>query len=241
MDDLLRDLIAATDDIGAVVAPAETRRQLDAICATAALVFGAGAVSIARIDGDDLVYEASAGRGSEGIVGVRLAGDRSISGYVARTGQALVVEQVEHDPRFARDVAEQVGYVPTSMLVAPVTGSAGVTVGVLAVLDRVSGGGESLAIASSFAAQAALVLPHIDVVTHLAPLLLDAIAASTDNDDLARSIREGARRLPAATGDLDELTAALIEVRALGPEARAAATRILVDVVRVARAGRRRR
>ena len=77
-------------------------------------------MSIARLHDDELVYEAADGAGGDAITGVRLPTSRGIAGYVARTGQSLVVDQVQSDPRFARDVAERVGYLPTSLIVVPV-------------------------------------------------------------------------------------------------------------------------
>ena len=51
------------------------------------------------------------------------------------TRQPLVLDDLEHDPRFARDVAESTGYVPKSLMAVPLLHEEEV-LGVLQVLDR---------------------------------------------------------------------------------------------------------
>lgn len=238
--DLLRRLAAVTDDLGAIAAPTDARRQLCALCATARLAFDAASVSVARLDVDELVYEAADGAGAEAIIGTRLPTSRGIGGYVARSGQAMIIEQVAGDPRFARDVAERVGYVPDSILATPVVDDRGDVVGVLSILDRSRQGTDTLAVASSFADQAALVLPQVNVAIRLAPIMLAAVAdavARTDGD-LAAALRRHAARLPDDTADLATL---VTQLRGLNPEARAAAVAVLGEFVKFAATSRRRR
>ncbi len=51
------------------------------------------------------------------------------------TRTPLVIEDVANDPRFARDVAEDTGYVPKGLMAAPLLHEEG-ALGVLSVLDR---------------------------------------------------------------------------------------------------------
>jgi GAF domain-containing protein len=51
------------------------------------------------------------------------------------TRQPLVIEDVTEDPRFAKDVAEQTGYVPKGLMAVPLLHEER-TLGVLEVLDR---------------------------------------------------------------------------------------------------------
>lgn len=238
--DLLRRLAAVADDLGAIAAPVEGRKQLQALCRTARLALDTGSVSVARLDGDTLVYEAADGRGDANITGTRLPTSRGIAGYVARTGQALIIEQVAGDPRFARDVAERVGYVPDSILATPIVDDRGDVIGVLSVLDRGRQGTDTLAIASAFADQAALVLPRIDLAVRLAPILLAAVAdaVARSDQDLAGALRRQAERLPDDTVDLAAL---LAELRGLNPDARTAAVQVLREFVKFAATVRRRR
>jgi GAF domain-containing protein len=238
--DLLRRLAAVADDLGSIKAPMEGRRQLQAVCRAARLAFDSAAVSIARLDGNTLVYEAADGQGGQGVVDTRLPISRGIAGYVARTSQALIIEQVAADPRFARDIAERVGYVPESILATPIVDERGDVMGVLSVLDRGQHAGDTLAIASAFADQASLLLPHIDLTVRLAPVLFAALAdAIEQNDhDLAGALRRQSELLP---DDTVELAAVLAELRSLNPAARASAVRLLSEFANFAATVRRRR
>lgn len=100
------------------------------------LVMDAASVSVARLEGDDLVFAAADGRGADRIRGVVLPAGRGIAGYVAASGEAIEVAHVADDPRFARDVAEATGYVPAAILAVPVVADDGDVVGVVSVLDR---------------------------------------------------------------------------------------------------------
>ena len=238
--DLLRRLAAVADDLGVIEAPVDLRRQLVALCRTARVALSAGSVSIARLDQEALVYEAADGTGADGIVGTRLPLTRGIASYVVRSGQALIVEQVERDPRFARDVAERVGYVPGSMLVTPIVGDRGDAIGALSVLDRGRDGADALSIASAIAEHAALVLPQVELVVRLGPMLFAALAdtVAQDDADLAGALRRRAAAMPDDTADLAAL---LLELKGLDPDARSAATRMVAEFTRFASVYRRRR
>jgi GAF domain-containing protein len=99
-------------------------------------IFGAAACSLALLDTDDehLVFRAASGAGAGEVLGLRLAATRGIAGWVVSSGQAIAVHDVRADPRFASDVAQSTGYVPRSILAAPMI-AAGEAVGVVEVLD----------------------------------------------------------------------------------------------------------
>ena len=84
---------------------------------------------------DELVFEAVAGEGASSLIGQRLPSSTGIAGWVLVTGQPLVLDDLEADPRFARDVAESTGYVPKSLMAVPLLHGEEV-LGVLQVLDR---------------------------------------------------------------------------------------------------------
>ena len=237
--DLVARLAAAADDLGELAAPADVRAQLTAMCTTLRQALAAAACSVARLDGDALVYEAADGEGAAEIVGVRLSVGRGLAGYVARTGQAMIVDQLHADKRFARDVAERTGYVPSSLLVVPVYGAGGEVVGVVSVLDRGATGGDALALATTVAAQAALLLPQVQAVATLGPVLLRAVADAGAAADpsaewpaaLRRAAAAGAAGAAGPSPDgLPELLAALAELRVADPEVGRAAARIVADL-----------
>ncbi|MFM7064650.1 MAG: GAF domain-containing protein [Actinomycetes bacterium] len=95
---------------------------------------GAAACSVAVLDDAALRYLAADGEGAAEIVGTRLDGGRGVAGFVVAAAQSVYLDEVAADPRFARDVAESTGYVPTGILAVPVVGDEGI-LGVLTVLD----------------------------------------------------------------------------------------------------------
>ena len=121
--------------------PAGPRRLMEAIVQAAAGVFGAAAASIAVTDRTtgELVFQAAWGAGAREIVGVRLPSGKGVAGSVAATGEGVAVRECRSDPRFAAQIAAGTGYVPHTMLVAPLERD-GETIGTISVLDRRDGG-----------------------------------------------------------------------------------------------------
>lgn len=114
----------------------ETRLLQSIVDATVRL-FDAEAASIALFeqDPDRLEFRVAAGEQGAGAIGLSVPPTQGIAGFVYSTGQALALSDVEHDPRFNRDAAEQTGYVPRSIAAAPLTDEE-TTLGVLQVLDK---------------------------------------------------------------------------------------------------------
>ena len=100
----------------------------------------AAAVSFAFADETtgELVYEAAWGAGADDIIGSRLAPGRGLAGAALAAGEPIAVADCRKDPRWARDVARSTGYVPHTMLVAPLA-PPGAPRGVLSALDRRDG------------------------------------------------------------------------------------------------------
>src|SRR5207248_336466 len=129
----LRAAVAA----GALAASEGHRPLLQAIVEVARAIFGARAASIMLLDegAGELVFEAVTGEGEDTLVGRRIPSGTGIAGWVAQSGQPLVVEDVARDPRFAVDEARRTGYVPKGLMAVPLIRRERV-LGVLNVLDR---------------------------------------------------------------------------------------------------------
>jgi GAF domain-containing protein len=156
------DRLNAAVAAGVVGAEELHRTLLQSIVETARAIFKAKAASIFLLDEetDELVFEAVAGQGEGELVGKRLPSSTGIAGWVAVTRQPLVVEDVQGDPRFAREAAESTGYVPRGLMAVPLVHEER-TLGVLSVLDRPKQSKFSLAemeLLGQFGAQAALAL-----------------------------------------------------------------------------------
>jgi GAF domain-containing protein len=112
-------------------------RLLQAIVEIARSVFGAAAASVFLVDmaTGDLVFEAVSGEGEGALIGRRLPVGTGIAGWVAAYGQPLLVDDTSDSPHFARAAAASTGYVPRSIMAAPLI-AAGECLGVVEVLDR---------------------------------------------------------------------------------------------------------
>jgi signal transduction protein with GAF and PtsI domain len=176
---------------------------LRATARLARLSFSAAAASIFLYDQEEQVlrFEACSGVGQDELLGMTIPPDRGIAGWVANTGEPLVIQGVADDERFDRDFAMETGLVPDTILAAPVE-HRGEILGVLEVLDP------KLEMVGSMVA--------IDMLTELANqscaalslILADrrARARQTDPDGpmarLARLLEGGDPAREAAVGDL---------------------------------------
>ena len=120
-----------------LAAPEQHAALLRTVVEVARAIFGAEAASIMLYDEatDELVFEAVIGAGEQELLGKRIPAETGVAGWVLASQEPLVIEDVEHDPRFARDVAERSGYVPKGLMAAPLLQGES-AIGVLSVLDR---------------------------------------------------------------------------------------------------------
>jgi GAF domain-containing protein len=154
----LRAAVAA----GALGSEDNYRALLQSIVEVARAIFGARASSVFLHDedSDELVFEAVAGEGAEELVGRRFPSSTGIAGWVLVTRQPLVVEELDRDPRFAREAAESTGFVPKGLMAVPLLHEDR-ALGVLEVLDRPQQAAFSLAemeLLGLFASEAAIAL-----------------------------------------------------------------------------------
>jgi GAF domain-containing protein len=180
---------------------------LQSITDVARAIFLSRAASIAVLDAGSgqFRFEAVSGEGAERLLGTTFPLGQGIAGTVAQTGEPMVVDDLTNDPRFARGVAEESGYVPTAMMVAPLLGEED-TLGVLSVLDRGRTGRtslEELNLLGAFGEQAALALALDESAGRAAALPPGDLAHATR---LAARIEElGGTRREAALQLLDAL------------------------------------
>jgi GAF domain-containing protein len=110
---------------------------LQSVVTVARHVYQAAAASVfmVRPDTGELVFAAVAGAGEQRLVGMRFEPGTGIAGWVAASGQPLIADDVDATDKFARDAAAATGYLPTSIMAAPLIAD-GECIGVLEVLDR---------------------------------------------------------------------------------------------------------
>ena len=211
MSDPLRAAVAA----GVLPDEAQHRALLQSIVEAARAIFSARAASIFLHDEatDELVFEAVAGRSSGELIGTRIPSSTGIAGWVLVTRQPLVLNDLENDPRFARDVAEKTGYVPSALMAVPLLYEER-ALGVLQVLDRQEEARSGLAemeLLGLFANQAAIAL------------------------DLLRGARRARAVIEGGGGDVDAVTALAAALDALEGERREAGVSLLRSLEHVLR------
>ena len=157
-----------TDDLRAAVAagvlPSEERfaELLRSIVEVARAIFRARGSSIFLYDeeSDELVFAAVASPEEQSLLGLRIPSSTGIAGWVLSSRTPLVIDELQNDPRFARDVAERTGYVPRGLMAVPLLHDER-ALGVLQVLDRPSNSRfslEEMELLGLFATQAAVAL-----------------------------------------------------------------------------------
>ncbi|WP_034090921.1 GAF domain-containing protein [Streptacidiphilus albus] len=124
--------VAAPDPVGDDAA----RELLQSIVDVARAIFGAQAGSVFLLDEerDELVFQAVSGRGETFLVGRRFPADRGIAGWVATSGESMVVDDLRRNATFDRSLAESTEYVPDALMAVPLIHGDRV-LGVLEVLD----------------------------------------------------------------------------------------------------------
>ena len=210
-DESLRDAVAA----GVMGSEEAHKALLQSVVDVARAIFHARASSIFLLDeaSDELVFEAVSGEGSDRLVGTRFPSDTGIAGWVLVTRQPLVLEDVASDQRFARDVAEETGYVPNGLMAVPLLHEER-ALGVLEVLDRPNRSQFTLAesdLLGLFANQAAIAL------------------------DLLQSARRARAALTGASGEEAVVARIASHLTGLEGEERAAGLRLLTALEEVLR------
>jgi GAF domain-containing protein len=233
-DELLRELGALGTSLGPAVRPAGTDELLRSLTETARRLFGAAACSLALLSEDEseLVYTVAAGQGADGVTGMRIPASRGIAGWVVQSGQPIAISDVSSDPRFAKEQAEQTGYIPQAILAVPVETPTRL-LGVISLLDRDPrrpGAEHDMALLSLFADQAALALASVERFRARGRILLNAWADAAAGQDLADTLRRAATVLPPADADLAELAATFAALARRGAAERRLALAVMRDV-----------
>jgi GAF domain-containing protein len=233
--ELLAELGRVADAVAPAVAPPDGDELLSALTETARRLFGAHACSLALLDEDgaELVYTTAAGATAGAVTGMRMPATHGIAGWVVQSGQQVALTDPQNDPRFARDVADDLGYVPREIVAVPVR-SRDEVLGVLTLLDRDAArpdAAQDLTLLQLFADQAAVALVGARSFNRMGQVLLRAVAAGADTDDeLAAAAAELAGRLPARDRDLAELAALFSQLGRQGAAERRLAVRLVREV-----------
>jgi GAF domain-containing protein len=120
-----------------VVGKVTERQLLHSVVEVARQVYAAAASSVFMVNPDtgELIFAAVSGAGEETLVGTHFPVGTGVAGWVAASCQPIIVDDAAESGLFARDAAESTGFVPSSIMAAPLVAD-GECIGVLEVLDR---------------------------------------------------------------------------------------------------------
>jgi GAF domain-containing protein len=242
---LLADLARVLTAMGPALAPRGSEELLRSVTVSARELFGAAACSLALLsdDGTELVFTTASGTGAADVVDLRIPSGQGIAGWVVMSEQPISVSDLQQDARFASDVAETTGYVPSAILAVPVVGPRGL-LGVIEVLDRDAarpGAEHDMRLLSLFADQAAIAIENSRVFADLGRAVLEAVATAASGTALAEALSSAADRTVAPDGDLLSLAALFGALDELGPDERRLAVSVVEDLLVYFRGRGRRR
>jgi diguanylate cyclase (GGDEF)-like protein len=118
----------------------EPRKVIELIMAKIQQLIPSEAWSMLMVDEErqELVFELALGGKGKEVSAFRVKMGEGIAGWVAQTGQPVIVNDVAKDPRFARRFDSETRFKTRSMLCAPLV-SRGRTIGVVQVINRQQG------------------------------------------------------------------------------------------------------
>ena len=253
-DRILMRLAELADSLGPALVPPGHDELLESIADTAMSIFGAAACSIALLEDEEsdeprLVFHVAVGRGADAILDLSVPATEGIVGFVVRSGQPLMIDDVSRDPRFARSVAGETGYVPSSIIATPLETDRGV-LGVLEILDPDKGSvalERGMELLGHFARLAALALESARIFRDLGRVLFSAagralehpsIAGSDDDAALSGELARIAETSRSPDRELAELAGMFVELERLGPDERKVVGSIVLSFLRYAIAAR---
>jgi len=177
-DGAAADLRARLAQLGAASvlgAPTEHAQLLEQIVQTAKHVLRADGGTLYLMDegSGELVFEVALGEGGNLLRGTRFPIGQGIAGWVAASGQALAIADVQQDPQWTTGIGQKLGYTPRTMLAMPLLLRDSV-IGVLQLMDKDGGAPFSagdMTTLGLFAQQAAVAIAQSRSILSLSSLL----------------------------------------------------------------------
>jgi HD-GYP domain-containing protein (c-di-GMP phosphodiesterase class II) len=184
-------------------------RLLSNFLSKAMKFFKADAGTVFSVDRDtnELVFRVVRGKARNKLKGRRLSKNVGIVGWVARNGKPYLARNVQHDPRWKRDLAKEVGYPTKDLLAVPLRSRIGKVIGVIELLNkegRADFSGQDLEHLSSISGSIGSLLENIQLWAetrqHNSQLeLLNKVShlvnSSLDTKEIRRRTIEAATRL----------------------------------------------
>jgi two-component system NtrC family sensor kinase len=124
----------------AIAATLDMRQVLELVIAEVRHLVGAQGATVLLLDHevDELYFAAAAGPDSSELRGLRLPASTGIAGVAIRERRSVLVEDVQHDPRFYRQIDSRTGGTTRSLIAVPLI-TQGTTEGVIEAVNKTSG------------------------------------------------------------------------------------------------------
>lgn len=240
----LREALVRLGAAGQLTAPVAYTELLDMIITTAAQVLHAKAASLFLIDHEtqELVFEVALGESAAVARRYRVPLGQGIAGWVAASGQPLAIADASQDPRFARSMAQSIGYIPKSILCIPLR-SGELVMGVVELFDKLDGQPftpPDMELLGQFASEAAVAIEQSRVVRDLTLLfrvILQGLLPGGNEEAALRAVLEThAAEFTERTAhseqyrDALQITHLVSEISNQGPGGRALAQQILSSI-----------
>ena len=98
-----------------------------------------GSLLLVDEEKNELFFEVALGEKGEKVKEIRLRMGEGIAGWVAKTGEPVIIDDVQNDPRFFKDADKKSSFVTRNMMCVPVK-SEGKVIGVLQAINKLKGG-----------------------------------------------------------------------------------------------------
>ncbi len=199
-------LSALVEIIGHIGSTLDRTQLLNMIMEYARSLLGAEASSLFLIEpaSGDLILHVSTGHLNEKMQAIRLPKGKGIAGYVAGTGETVLVADVSTDSRHYANVDQKSGFATHSILAVPLTARAITlgrdrddsvehTIGCIEALNKIEGtfDGDDVLLLTTLARQAATVLEIATLYADVNELFFDVIQALTAAIDAKDPYTEG--------------------------------------------------
>lgn len=138
-DDLVK--LSFFTEMGKAITSAETLTDVfEAVMEHIGTIFAPSSWSLLLTDTktQELEFKVVTGKNSEKLMGTRIMKGEGIAGWIAETGQSVIVEDVNHDPRFSQRFDSVSGFKTDSIIGVPLKTEKRVF-GVIELINRLDG------------------------------------------------------------------------------------------------------
>jgi transcriptional regulator with GAF, ATPase, and Fis domain len=237
LSEQLQRLLMSIEASGRAILPRSNDTLLKSIVDAAARIFGAAAASILLVNEEEeaLEFRVSTGEADHDLVGTKFPYDKGIAGYVFMTGMPIATSNVKDDRRFNQDFAKSTGYVPNSILAAPLISSDDRVIGVMEVLDKIDAKSfdmHDMELMGLFAQQASMAIEQSQQIDQVQDAMVRALKrlAKTDRSKPSpelQSVLDQSLEKRDEMIDLLELADLFNQISSLGEAERKACIQIL--------------